>query len=216
MSGDRISFGIMNRAAFQPPVQVTDRRRRLRFSSEEYWFLVEQGMVPKLSEFVDGEIYEMPAQYYPAVAAIGRFDRALKALWHDPDLVAVNVTHVFPGGWEPMPDVVVYDALPPRRPGKGVVWPAPRLVVEVADETLEYDLGEKASRYAAEGVEELWVGDVKGRELHVLREPDGGDWRLRRLFKVDDEVSPLCLPDAKLSVGELLPDLYGSGGASPA
>ena len=173
-------------------------------------------MVPGRSELVDGEVYEMPAQYFPAVAAIGRFDRALRAGWHDPDLIGINATHVFPGGWQPMPDVIVYDALPPRRPGPGVVWPVPRLVVEVADETLEYDLGEKASRYAAEGIEELWVADVNGRKLHAFRGPSGGDWRVHLLLKSGEAVSPLCLPDAKLAVAELLPDLYGAGeGDSP-
>ena len=200
----------MSTVALQSPPQAPSERRRLKFTPEEYWFLVEQGMVPKFSEFVDGEIYEMPPQHYPAGAAIGRFDRSLRANWHNEDLVISNVTHVFPSGWQPMPDVAVYDALPPQRPGPGIVYPSPRLVVEVAEETLDYDLGEKASRYAAEGIEELWVADVNGRKLHAFRDADGGDWRVRLLFKVGDVVSPLCVPDAKLAAGELLPDLYGA------
>ena len=169
-------------------------------------------MVPKHSEFVDGEIYEMPAQYWPAVGAIKALDNALTPLWHDPLLIGTNGTHVFPSGWEPLPDLTLYDTLPPRRPGPDAPYPMPRLIVEVADTTLDYDLGEKALRYAAEGVEELWVADVAGRRLHVHREPVNGDWRQRLLFVVGDEVSPLCLPDARLKVADLLPDLYGTAG----
>ena len=184
----------------------------MRFTPEDYWFLAEHGLVPERSELVDGEVYEMPAQYWPAVACIEAIKDPLRALWHDRDLVGSNATHVFPSGWMPMPDIVVYDALPPRRPGPGILYPPMRLVVEVADETLADDLGDKALRYAAEAVEELWVGDVNGRRLHVFREPLDGDWRVRLQLAPGDAVSPLCLPDAALAVADLLPDLYGSAG----
>ena len=199
----------MTTTAPHPAARPADERRRLRFTSEEYHFLCEQGMVPKRSEFVDGEIYEMPAQYWPAGGAISEIGFALKSLWHDRRLVGSEVSHVFPSGWEPLPDVTVHDTLPPPRPGPGIVFPMPRLVVEVADTTLDYDLGEKALRYAAEGIEELWVADVAGRQIYAHRQATGGRWRQRLLFVVGDEISPLCLPDARLKVADLLPDLYG-------
>ena len=195
-----------------PPLpQTNNGRRRLRFTPQEYWFLCEQGMVPERSELVDGEIFEMPAQFWPAVRCIGDIEWVLKHAWHDRRLVGNQGTHVFASGWQPLPDLVVYDVAPPNRPGPGVIFPPPRLVVEVADETLDYDLGEKARRYAAQGVEELWVADVKARRLHVHREANAGEWRLRLLLKPGDAVTPFCLPDAKLAVADLLPDLYPPG-----
>ena len=196
----------------KPSEGAVDRRRTVRFTPAEFWSLHEQGMLPERCELVDGEIIEMPAQYNPANLCIRRIDRTLTALWHDPDLITANTTHVFASGWNPMPDFALFDELIPRRPDPsvpGFAYPMPRLVVEVSDSTLDYDLGEKASRYAAEGVPELWVADVNGRRLHAFRDPDGPDWRLRRLFKPGDTVSPLCLPDAGLAVADLLPDLYG-------
>ena len=186
-------------------------RRRMRFSPEEFWILHEQGMLPERCELVDGEIFEMPAQYLPTVVPIQRCLDALRPAWHDRDLVTSAVTHCFASGWNPIPDVTVYESFPPRRPGPGVTFPLPRLVVEVADETLDYDLGEKARHYAAEGVTEMWVADVNARRLHVHREPVGDNWRVRLLFAVGDEVSPLCLPEARLAVADLLPALYGTG-----
>jgi Uma2 family endonuclease len=187
-----------------------EQRRHVRFTPQEFWSLHEQGMLPQRCELVDGEILEMPAQFWPAVSVINWVDRKLASLWHDPRCIGTNGSHAFSSGWQPMPDVVVYDALPPRRP-QDAAFPEPRLIVEVADETLAYDLGEKAARYAAEGVIEYWVADVQGRQLHVHREPTPDGYRERRLFVPGDEVSPLCLPEAKLPVAELLPDLYPVG-----
>ena len=201
----------MTTPAPRPTTEAPEHRRRLRFTVDQYWFLARHGLVPKRSEFVDGEIYELPAAYTLEGVATGRISAALRDAWHSADLVGTHATHVFPSGWMPMPDVVVLSALPPRRPGPGTAYPAPRLIVEVAEDALDYDLGEKARRYAAESVEELWVADVAARRLHVFREPTGGDWRVRLLLEAGESVSPLCLPDAALAVADLLPDLYGAG-----
>ena len=190
----------MTMTALQPP-PPPEQRRHARFTPEEFWFLHGQGMLPQRCELVGGEIIEMPAQYLPTVVPIQRLLDALRPAWHDRDLVTSAVTHCFASGWNPIPDVTVYDELPPRRPGPGVVFPTPRLIVEVADETLTYDLGDKARLYAAEGIGELWVADVNARQLHVFREPFGDNWRVRLLLAVGDEVSPLCLPDARLAGG---------------
>ena len=201
----------MNRIASPALPQEMVDRRRVRFTPETFWSLHERGVLPKTCELVDGELWETPARYFPETATTGEICRSLSNAWHDRHLVGSHATHVFASGWLPMPDVIVYDALPPRRPGKGIGYPSPRLVVEVVDETLDYDLGEKPRRYAAEGVEELWVADVKARQLHVFRDPVGDAWRVRLLYLVGDAVSPLCMPDAKLAVADLLPDLYPPG-----
>ena len=43
------------------------------------------------------------------------------------------------------------------------------LVVEIADNSLAYDLGRKAALYAGSGVREFWVIDAVGLETHVHR-----------------------------------------------
>ena len=133
-----------------------------------------------------------------------------RATWHDRDLVVNDMTVAFPSGWNPRPDVAVFDVLPPRRPLDVARFPTPRLVVEVSDTTLDYDLGEKADRYAAEGVAELWVGEVSdgdpaGRRLHVLRDPGLSGYRDRAARGPGDAASPLCLPGLGLAVIDLLP-----------
>ena len=46
------------------------------------------------------------------------------------------------------------------------------LACEIADTSLEKDLGEKARLYAALGVPLLWVVDLPNRRLHAFRAPD--------------------------------------------
>ncbi len=114
------------------------------------------------------------------------------------------MTVAFSSGWNPQPDVAVYDTLPPRHPRERRFSDA-ALVVEVADSTLAYDLGDKAARYAAEGVQELWVADVDGRRLHVLRDPDGSDYKSQTLHKLGDTASPLCMPEVHIKVDDVIP-----------
>ena len=46
------------------------------------------------------------------------------------------------------------------------------LLVEVADSSLEFDLGTKAQIYAKSGFPELWVFDLQHRKSFVHRAPD--------------------------------------------
>lgn len=183
-----------------------ETRRHVQFTPEEFYRLDEQAMLPKFSELVDGEIIEMPDRWMPEVHAVQTIAASLGELWHDSSLVCRSLTYAFASGWHPMPDVTVFDRRPPRHPREGP-YPEPRLIVEVADQDLDYDLGEKAGRYAVEGVVDYWVADVNDRVLHVFREPDAGGFRSRDQVEPGDRVSPLCLPGSSLAVADLLPGL---------
>lgn len=66
------------------------------------------------------------------------------------------------------PDFVLY------RPEPGLEGLSPQtvlLAIEVADTSLSYDRGRKAQLYAAHGIGELWVIDVRSTAIIVHREP---------------------------------------------
>ena len=65
------------------------------------------------------------------------------------------------------------------------------LLVEVADSSLEVDLGEKASLYAEALVPEYWFVNLVERVLVVCRKPELGSYRVR--FS-PEESSPDFLP----------------------
>jgi Uma2 family endonuclease len=83
-----------------------------------------------------------------------------------------------------------------------------RLIVEVADSSLEYDSGEKAELYAAAGIGDYWVVDIPGECLQVHRLPQSGRFASRQTLRGSDEVSPLSFPQIVLRVGTLFrPDV---------
>jgi len=71
-----------------------------------------------------------------------------------------------------------------------------RLVVEIADTSLAYDLGRKASLYAAFGIAELWVIDAVTLQTRIHREPTPTGYR-----------SVVDLPPSQRLVPELVPAL---------
>ena len=116
---------------------------------------------------------------------------------------------------DPNPDIAVVPGtirqmLAGGRPTEAV------LILEVADDTLATDTGEKAELYAKAGVEDYWVLDVNRRRLFVFRSPivdadrEHGHWYASvQIFDETQSVAPLAAPSGPASgpvaVADLLP-----------
>ena len=72
------------------------------------------------------------------------------------------------------------------------------LVVEVAESSLAYDLGDKADLYAAAGVRDYWVVDCHDRRVVVHRDPSKSGYGTVRSCAADQSLSPLCRPEVSL------------------
>jgi len=72
------------------------------------------------------------------------------------------------------------------------------LVIEVAESSLRYDLGEKADLYAEAGLADYWVVNLVDRTIEVHRNPAGGHYQEIQTFRGDEEVAPLAKPDLAL------------------
>ena len=68
------------------------------------------------------------------------------------------------------------------------------LLIEIADSSLAYDLGEKAELYRSFGVREYWVVDVNARVTHVHRLMSDGVWDKWAPLPFDQTIAPLMLP----------------------
>ncbi len=106
---------------------------------------------------------------------------------------------------EPEPDIAVL-----AKPGTEYMSALPtasdaRLLIEVSDSTLAFDLGPKARLYARAAIPEYWVADIKGRRIIVHRYPQGGVYSSVTVYAEGESVSPLALPTASLPVATAFP-----------
>ena len=101
----------------------------------------------------------------------------------------------------PQPDIawVVNRSYREQRPqAKDVL-----LLIEVADSSLAIDRGEKADLYAAAGIGDYWIVDVRGKCIEVFRAPSAGTYGSQQTFSSDKEVSPLVDGKIVLSLADL-------------
>ncbi len=78
-----------------------------------------------------------------------------------------------------------------------------RLVLEISDSTLTFDLTVKAALYARAGIVEYWVISLPGKELIVHRTPSQGAYTNIVVYGFEDKVSPLAAPAAQFCMARL-------------
>ncbi len=178
-----------------------------RFTSQQYHWLIEAGILTTEHrvELIGGEIRSMA----PMGPAHRRSMRQLTSWLGDRRgqnyVLECQLTIEMAEGFSPDPDFVLsryreggYPA--GENPGIADVL----LVIEVADSSLEYNLGEKARAYAQAGAPELWVVDIPQRQLHVLLNPSPQGYQDHTTTGEDGTVTATLIPDLQLPVGEAL------------
>lgn len=98
------------------------------------------------------------------------------------------------------PDFVFY----PKAGGlKALSGSTVRLVVEVADSSLHYDLGRKAALYAGFGIVELWVINAAKLETRIHRNPTATGFRSIEDFPGHQKLVPHLAPELAVTLSEL-------------
>ena len=78
------------------------------------------------------------------------------------------------------------------------------LLVEVADSSVDYDLGEKALLYAQAGITDYWVVLIEAQAIVVHREPTPDGYQSVTRLAEAATLSPLAAPEAVWTVNALL------------
>ena len=161
---------------------------------------------------IDGEIVQMAADKPPHATGVALAVQRLQQAFGAGYYVCNQAGMPLKLDTDPSPDVVV---VPGSIRDFAKVHPAPdaiRLIVEISDSTLHYDLGGKSHLYAATGIPEYWVVDVNASQLHVHRDPTADEAAPRgfrydsiRVLNPADRIAPLAAADSSILVGELLP-----------
>lgn len=168
------------------------------FTNAQFERLVRSGgLGDRRVELRRGLMVEMSPQFYPHANVKLHLTLALIAALKAANLpwqVHSEISVAFGNGFEPMPDIAVWDPAAVSDLTGPIPASAIKLIVEVADSSLGDDLGEKLEDYAASGLGEYWVADVKGRLILRHAGPGAKSYQRREPAMFGEAVDALTLP----------------------
>jgi Uma2 family endonuclease len=148
-----------------------------RFSADEFLRMAELGAFDDMKLELDhGELVRMNPPNLPHGIGQAQISGALFQALKAADALAVGEVSIVLG----RDTVRVFDAAVITKDALGEKILKPEhvlLAVEVADTTLEQDLGRKLRDYATAKIPVYWVVDVNARVVHVMTQPSNGDYR---------------------------------------
>jgi Uma2 family endonuclease len=179
-----------------------------RYTAARYLALADAGVLGPEDrvELLEGVIVTMSPQHPPHASAVYRTHEALRTAIGNRALVRMQLPFVAGPLSVPEPDVAV---VPGRPSDYDTVHPdAAFLVVEVADTSLLADRLTKAAIYAAAGVVEFWIVNLRDDLVEVFGDPDPERGRYGRSERVPrSERLPIpTFADAAVAVDELFPE----------
>lgn len=179
--------------------------RRLRFTVDEYYKMIELGMIKdyEKAEIIEGElIQKMPIGDRHA-AAVDFLNRFIIKNVSDDVLVRIQNPVRLTDYDEPEPDVVLadlrrYDGKRHPRPSEII------LVIEVSDSTLKYDRNTKLLLYAEAEIPEVWIVNLPNDIIEIHQKPSNGIYQLTKIFKRGETIESEMMPNLQLEVDKIL------------
>jgi Uma2 family endonuclease len=179
-----------------------------RFTTDAYFRMVAAGILTEDDrvELLGGQVVAVSPSNPPHASALSRCVRRFtRALGDERALVREQSPLDLEPYDAPEPDVALVrpraDEYTAGHPTAGAVL----LVVEVSDSTLQTDRHVKRPLYAAAGLPEVWLLNLREDRLEVAREPRGDQYAAVRVYRPEERVAPLAFPDLVLAVADLLP-----------
>ena len=174
----------------------------VKFSFEQYEMMVDAGIFAgknqRRIELIRGELREMTPIGTRHATTVDRLTRwTTRFLDEDQVWLRIQGPVALPElESEPEPDVQWLAAkdYSKQHPRAGDVL----LIIEVAEDSLRYDLGEKAALYAEAGITDYWVIDVASRRIHIHRQPEGDRYIDVQIVETNTEAHPLAFPELAL------------------
>jgi Uma2 family endonuclease len=178
-----------------------------RFTAERYFALVDEGVLAPDDpvELLEGVIVSMPPKNPPHAVATGLVGDALRAALGTRAAVREQNPLVASRLSVPEPDIAVvagaHGDYMHAHPTTAL------LLVEVADSSLGQDRLTKAGIYAAAGIPEYWIVNLRDECVEIMRDPDteARFFRSRRVAGRGEEIFLVAVPDAHVAVDDLLP-----------
>ncbi len=179
--------------------------RRLRFKVDEYYKMIELGMLKdyEKAEIIEGELIKKMTIGDRHAAIVNFLTRFFVKNVSDDILVSVQNPVRLSDYNEPEPDITLadlrkYDGKRHPRPSEVI------LIVEVSDSTLKYDRDVKLALYAEAEIPEVWIVNLPNDVIEVHQKPSVGIYQLARIFKRGETVASEVLPDLSIVADEIL------------
>jgi Uma2 family endonuclease len=191
-----------------------DSKRPRQWMADEFYRLEEVGFFQdQRVELVGGEIVLMSPQLNQHGLSVTLTARALDLIFAVASYwVRVQLTLDLSPFSVVDPDVAIVAGSPRSHSKKRKNPTTALLVVEVSESTLRYDRGEKASIYAASGIQDYWIVNLVKKQVEVHRRPMADSrkpfgWRYGdvTVYRPGDPIVPLAAPNSKVAVDDLLP-----------
>lgn len=180
-----------------------------KWTIDDYHRMIEAGILANRSvELLNGEIVEMSPEGAAHSSLSTKARNYLSRLLGDRALIREGHPITLPlSQSEPEPDLAIVQRL--QSSGNDEYWdhhPYPENIywlIELSDSSLRKDLESKARVYAAAGIGEYWVIDLKQMILIVMRDPVDGEYRSQTEWR-QGTVHPLAFPEISVAAEQLL------------
>lgn len=173
---------------------------------EHYWKLVDDGVIEPDDrvELLEGVIVARTPQNPPHAFVTAKLTRLLSA-----SLAEVSIRVQLPLEVSrfsvPEPDFAVVRGCPEDYLASHPTTAL--LVIEVADSTLPQDRITKGRLYAAAGLPEYWIVNLRQPSVEVYRIPIRAERRYaeRRVVLAGERIEPVAIPGLSIAVADVLP-----------
>ena len=199
-----VASGTLHAMAHPAP---TDPAAPARWTVEQYLRLVDEGVLGSDDkvELLEGVIVTMAPANLPHDAGVVRVTHALIRAVGDRAVVRVQLSLKVGPYSLPEPDAAVV-------PGRIADYDHERpttalLVVEVSDTSLKQDRLTKRALYAAAGIPEYWIVNLRDDCVEVRREPepDARRYASVKIARRGERIELVGLPGVSVAVDDLLP-----------
>ena len=186
-------------------INIQPQPRRLRFSVDEYYKMIELGMLKdyEKAEIIEGELIQNMPIGDRHGATVDWLNRILGKRIPDTILLRVQNPVRVSDYSELQPDLSLADLTKfdgKRKPRGDEVL----IAIEVSDATLKYDRDVKLSLYAEAEIPEVWIINLPNNIVEIHQNPSNGIYQLAKIFKHGESIKSEMLPDLTLEVDEIL------------
>jgi Uma2 family endonuclease len=186
-------------------LQSHPQPRRLRFSVDEYYKMIELGMLKdyEKSEIIEGELIQKMPIGDKHASVVNKLTRILVKSVSDEILVSIQNPVRISDYNEPEPDVVLADLS--KFDGKRHPRPAEVLfLIEVSDSTVKYDRDKKLPLYAEAEIAEVWIVNLPSEIVEVHTKPKFGLYQLVKIYNRGELVKSEAIPNLAIEVEKII------------